>query len=59
MLVSPDPPGCKIERRALEMVLESFVGLDVQQTNDEDFCRQVFRVLKMDASVTVDSGVFM
>ena len=31
----------------------------MQQTNDVDFCRQIFRVLKMDASVPVDSRVFM
>ena len=27
----------------------------MQQTSDIDFCRQMFRVLKMDASVPVDS----
>ena len=31
----------------------------MQQTNDEDFCRQIFRVLMMDASAPVDSRVFM
>ena len=36
-----------------------FAGVDMQQTSDEDFCRQIFRVLKMDASVRVDSRVFM
>ena len=39
--------------------LEKFPGVDVQQTSDVDFCRQIFRVLKMDASVPVDSRVFM
>ena len=31
----------------------------MQQTSDVDFCHQIFRVLKMDASVPVDSRVFM
>ena len=31
----------------------------MQQTSDEDFCRQIFRVLKMDAIVPADSRVFM
>ena len=31
----------------------------MQQTSDVDFCRQIFRVLKMDAIVPVDSRVFM
>ena len=31
----------------------------VQQTSDTDFCRQIFRVLKMDASMPVESRVFM
>ena len=31
----------------------------MQQTSDEDFCRQIVRVLKMDVSVPVDSRVFM
>ena len=26
--------------------LKTFVGVDVQQTRDEDNCRQIFRVLK-------------
>ena len=34
-----------------------FAGVDMQQTSDEDFYRQIFRVLKMDASVPVDSMV--
>ena len=42
-----------------DRVLEKFAGVDVQQTSDVDFCRQIFRVLKMDASVPVDSRVFM
>ena len=39
--------------------LKRFAGVDMQQTSDEDFCRQTFRVLKTDASVPVDSRVFM
>ena len=31
----------------------------MQQTSDVDSCRQIFRVLKMDASVPVGSSVFM
>ena len=31
----------------------------MEQTSDEEFCRQTFRVLKMDASVPADSRVFM
>ena len=36
-----------------------FAGVDVQQTSDVEFCRQIVRVLKVDASVPVDSKVFM
>ena len=36
-----------------------FAGVSVQQTNDEHFCRQIFRVLKMDASVPVNSRLFI
>ena len=39
--------------------LKRLAGVDMQQTSDEDYCRQIFRVLKMDASVRVDSRVFM
>ena len=39
--------------------LKRFAGVDMQQTSDEGFRRQIFRVLKMDASVPVDSRVFM
>ena len=38
--------------------LKIFAGVHIQQTSDEEFCRQIFRVLKMDASVPVDSRVF-
>ena len=36
--------------------LKRFAGVGMQQTSDEDFCRQIFHVLKMDASVPVDTG---
>ena len=39
--------------------LKRFAGDDMQQTSDECFCRQIFRVLRMDASVPVDSSVFL
>ena len=43
----------------LKKVLETFSGGDVQQTSHVDRFRQIFRVLKMDASVPVDGRVFM
>ena len=48
-----------LSEQELKKGLAKFAGLDVQQTSDVDFCRQIFRVLKMDASVPVDSKVFM
>ena len=39
--------------------LKRFAGVDMQQMSDESFCRRVFRVMKMDARVPVDSNVFM
>ena len=38
---------------------KTFAGVDMPQTSDEDFCSQIFRVLKMDASVPVDNRAFM
>ena len=38
---------------------ETFAGVDVKQTSDVEFCRQIFSVLMMDARVPVDSRVFM
>ena len=38
---------------------KTFAGVDMQQTSDDDVCRQKFRVLKMDASVPVENRVFM
>ena len=48
-----------ISEEELKKGLEKFAGVDVRQTSYVDFCRQIFRVLKMDASVPVDSRVFM
>ena len=39
--------------------LKRFAGIIIQQTSGEDFCRQILRVLKMDASVPEDRRVFM
>ena len=52
-------PWIDLAEQELKKGLEKFAGVDVQQTSDVDFCRQIFRVLKMDASVPVDCGVFM
>ena len=43
----------------LKRGLETLAGVDVQHTRDEDFCSQIFRVLKIYASVPVSSRVFM
>ena len=63
MMVSDDfydgKPWIDLSEQELKTGLERFAGVDAQQTSDVDFCRQVFRVLKMDASVPVDSRVFM
>ena len=48
-----------LSEQELKKGLERFARVDVQQTSDVEFCRQIFRVLKMDASVPVDSRVFM
>ena len=52
-------PWIDLSEQELKNGLEKFAGVDVQQTSDVDFWRQIFRMLKMDASVTVDSRVFM
>ena len=51
-------PWIDLSEQELKKGLEKFSGVDVQQTSDVDFCRQIFRVLKMDASVPVDRRVF-
>ena len=52
-------PWVDLSEEELMQGLRRFAGVDMQQTSDEGFCRQIFRVLKMDASVPVDSTVFM
>ena len=44
-------PWIDLFEQELKNGLEKFAGVDVQQTSDVDFCRQTFRVLKIDASV--------
>ena len=46
-------PGIDLSEQELKKGLEMFAGVDVQQTSDVDFCRQVFPMLKMDAGVPV------
>ena len=48
-------PWIDLSEQELKKGLETFAGVAVQQTSDVDFCRRIFRVLKMDASVPVDS----
>ena len=50
-------PWVDLSEEELMQGLNRFAGVDMQQTSDKDFCRQIFRVLKMDASVPVDSRV--
>ena len=52
-------PWIDLSELELKKGLDKFVDVNVQLTSDIDFCRQIFRVLKMDASVPVDSRVFM
>ena len=52
-------PWIDLSELELKKGLEKFAGVDVPQTSDVVFCRQIFRALKMDASVPVDSRVFM
>ena len=52
-------PWVDLSEEELIQGLKRFAGVVIQRTSDEDFCRQIFRVLKMDASVPVDSWVFM
>ena len=52
-------PWIDLSEQELKKGLETFAGVVVQQTSDVDFCRHMFRVLKIDASVPVDSRVFM
>ena len=52
-------PWIDLSEQELNKGLRTFAGVDLQQTSDVDFCRQIFHVLKMDASAPVDSRVFM
>ena len=52
-------PCVDLSEEDLMQGLKRFAGVDIQLTSDEDFCRQIFRVLKMDASVPVDSRVVL
>ena len=52
-------PWVDLSEKELMQGLIRFAGVDMQQTSDEGFCRQIFRVLTMDANVPVDSRVIM
>ena len=52
-------PWIDLSEQELKKGLENFAGVDVQQTSDVKFCCQIFRVLKRDARVPVQSRVFM
>ena len=52
-------PYIDLTEQELKNGLETVAGVDVQQTSDVHFCRQIFRVLRMDVSVPVASRVFM
>ena len=52
-------PWIDLSEQALKKRFETFTGVDAQQTNDVDFCSQIFRMLKMDASVPVNCRVFI
>ena len=51
-------PWVDLSREELMQVFKAFAGVDMQQTSDGEFSRQIFGVLKMDACVSVDSRVF-
>ena len=52
-------PWVDLSDEELLQGLKRFAGVGMQRTSDEDVCRQVFPVLYMDASVPVDSRVFV
>ena len=52
-------PWVDLSEQGLLQGLTGFAGVDIQQISEEDFCGQIFRMLKMDASVPVDSTVFV
>ena len=61
MMVADDfydgTPWVNLSEEELMQGPESFAGVDMQQTSDEDFCRQIFCALKRGASVPVNSRV--
>ena len=52
-------PCIDLSELDLKKGLETFSGRDMQQTSHVEIFRQIFCVLKMDASMPVDSRVFM
>ena len=46
-------PWIDLSKEELLQGLKVFAGVDMQQTTDEEIFRQIFRVLKMDASVAI------
>ena len=44
-------PWVDLSEEELLQGLQRFAGVGIQQMSNEDFCRQIFRVLKTDASV--------
>ena len=52
-------PWVDLSEEELLQGLKKFAGVDVQQTSDGEFCRQIFLTLKMDTSVPVDSRVLL
>ena len=46
-----DKPWVDLSEEELMQGLKKFAGVDMQQTSDETFGRQIFRVLKMDAGM--------
>ena len=52
-------PWIDLSELELKEGLETFAGVDMQQTSDVDVCCQIFRVLKMGASVLVNSRVYI
>ena len=39
-------PWVDLSDEELTHELKRFAGVDIQQTSDEDFCRQIFRVVR-------------
>ena len=52
-------PESTFPRRSYCKGSNGFAGVGMQQTSDEDFRRQILRVLKMYASVPVDSRMLV